>query len=266
MSVLPPVAKGTTRVTGLVGYVCAVAMPLKNSPMTPANSRTPVLIFIPSSQVRIHHIGTAATLGLEPATASRGRIMMSCRLLVTSCAIGCFATLFACAASAKAIRPRQSALVVASSAASNPDTVPASSRMAPVRRSVSRSSWTIAPEPAATSEPKWRRERPRILHGVPGSHQSHDQRHALQKLTYDLLNDFAPITLLALSLYVGAVHPSCLRSQWQELVAVAKSRPRDIFYASAGVGSGTFFVAEYFNSVGKVKMLHAHPITVEALP
>jgi len=52
------------------------------------------------------------------------------------------------------------------------------------------------------------------------------------------------------------VHPSVPAKSVKELIAFAKARPGDINYASAGTGSGTYFAAEYFNGMGKVKMAH----------
>ena len=88
-------------------------------------------------------------------------------------------------------------------------------------------------------------------------HTNHSINATLyQKLTYDLLNDFAPVSLLALSAFVAAVHPSLPARSLQELIGIARARPSDLAYASAGTGSGTFFAAEYFNALAKVKMLH----------
>ncbi|MCI3951726.1 MAG: LacI family transcriptional regulator, partial [Burkholderiales bacterium] len=42
----------------------------------------------------------------------------------------------------------------------------------------------------------------------------------------------------------------------RDLIKLAKSRPDDLAYASAGTGSGTFFCAEYFKGMAGVKMLH----------
>jgi tripartite-type tricarboxylate transporter receptor subunit TctC len=55
---------------------------------------------------------------------------------------------------------------------------------------------------------------------------------------------------------VATVHPSLPVKSLRELVNLAKARPGDLTYASAGTGSGTYFTAEYFNGMAKVKMLH----------
>lgn len=77
-----------------------------------------------------------------------------------------------------------------------------------------------------------------------------------QKLSYDVLKDFSPVTLLALAPYVASIHPSVPARSLRDLLKIAKARPRDLTYSSAGVGSGSFFAAEYLKALAKVDMLH----------
>jgi tripartite-type tricarboxylate transporter receptor subunit TctC len=89
------------------------------------------------------------------------------------------------------------------------------------------------------------------------AHTNHSINATLyRKLNYDILNDFSPVTLVALSPFVAVVHPSLPARSVRDLLSMAQARPGDINYASAGAGSGTFFAAEYFNGMGKVKMAH----------
>jgi tripartite-type tricarboxylate transporter receptor subunit TctC len=89
------------------------------------------------------------------------------------------------------------------------------------------------------------------------AHTNHSINATLyQKLSYDLVNDFAPVTLLALSPFVATVHPSLPAKSLRDLISIAKARAGEVSYASAGTGSGTYFAAEYFNGMAKVKMLH----------
>jgi tripartite-type tricarboxylate transporter receptor subunit TctC len=89
------------------------------------------------------------------------------------------------------------------------------------------------------------------------AHTNHSVNATLyKKLSYDVLRDFSPVTLLALSAYVASVHPSLPAKSVRDLVNIAKARPNDLTYASAGTGSGTFFAAEYFKGMAKVNMLH----------
>jgi tripartite-type tricarboxylate transporter receptor subunit TctC len=88
-------------------------------------------------------------------------------------------------------------------------------------------------------------------------HTNHPINTALYpKLGYDIFTDFAPITQLATSAFVLVVHPSLPARSVRELVALAKARPGEISFSSAGTGSGTHLAAEHFNGMVKVKMLH----------
>ena len=89
------------------------------------------------------------------------------------------------------------------------------------------------------------------------AHTNHSINATLyRKLSYDIVKDFLPVSLLALSPFVAAVHPSVPVKSLRELINLAKARPGDLTYASAGAGSGTFFAAEYFNGMANAKMLH----------
>lgn len=54
------------------------------------------------------------------------------------------------------------------------------------------------------------------------------------KLGYDLVRDFAPVTLLASGSFTLAAHPSLPATSVRELIAVAKKRPGEINVATAG--------------------------------
>lgn len=89
------------------------------------------------------------------------------------------------------------------------------------------------------------------------AHTNHSINTALyRKLSYDIVRDFAHVTLVATSAFVAVVHPSVPATSLRDLVNIAKSRPGTLNYASAGTGSGTFFAAEYFNGMANVKMVH----------
>jgi tripartite-type tricarboxylate transporter receptor subunit TctC len=77
-----------------------------------------------------------------------------------------------------------------------------------------------------------------------------------KKLPYDPVRDFEPITLLATGPYILVVHPSLPVHSVKELIALARSRPGQLTYASSGNGSGGHLANELLNSMAKVKMLH----------
>jgi len=73
---------------------------------------------------------------------------------------------------------------------------------------------------------------------------------------YDPLTDFAGISLTCFVPQVLVVNPSLPVYSVKDLVALAKSRPGDVSYASAGIGGTGHMAAELFNSYAKIKMLH----------
>jgi tripartite-type tricarboxylate transporter receptor subunit TctC len=77
-----------------------------------------------------------------------------------------------------------------------------------------------------------------------------------EKLPYDAIADFSPVTLLATSPTVLIVHPSVPARTVEELVALARAAGGQLNYGSGGKGSSTHLVAELFQSAAKVKMNH----------
>jgi len=80
--------------------------------------------------------------------------------------------------------------------------------------------------------------------------------HLYKKLPYDPLADFAGITPLGRQVGILAVHPSLPVNNVKEFLALAKKRPGEIVYGSAGNGSFTHLMMVLFESMAKVKMLH----------
>ncbi len=76
------------------------------------------------------------------------------------------------------------------------------------------------------------------------------------KMPYDTLNDFSPISLVATQPYLLVVHPSLPTKSIKELVALAKAKPGQIAYASAGAGSGIHLATVLFTLSTKTSMLH----------
>jgi tripartite-type tricarboxylate transporter receptor subunit TctC len=87
------------------------------------------------------------------------------------------------------------------------------------------------------------------------------------KLPYDPLKDFVPITFLGATPIVLIVHPSFPARSVKELIALAKAKPGDINYGSAGNGTSNHLAAELFNQLAGIKLTHvpykgAGPATV----
>jgi len=78
----------------------------------------------------------------------------------------------------------------------------------------------------------------------------------MPKLPYDNLRDFTPVALLTASHTVLVVHPSVPVKTVNELVALARSRPGQLNYASGGNGNTTHLLGELLNSAAKIKIVH----------
>ena len=76
------------------------------------------------------------------------------------------------------------------------------------------------------------------------------------KLPFDMPKDFAPISFIAYTAYVLVVHPSVPARTVKELIALAKSRPGRLTYASSGTGGLSHLSGELLSSMAAVKMIH----------
>ena len=77
-----------------------------------------------------------------------------------------------------------------------------------------------------------------------------------KKLNYDILKDLAPVMQIAAAPNVLVVHPSIPARNVKQLIALAKSRPGAIDYASSGNGSAQHLFAALFASMAGIKMNH----------
>ncbi len=76
------------------------------------------------------------------------------------------------------------------------------------------------------------------------------------KLAYDLIKDFAPVTLLASTPNILIVHPSVTAKSVKDLIALAKAKPGQINYASSGSGSSSHLAGELFKNMAGVDLVH----------
>lgn len=86
------------------------------------------------------------------------------------------------------------------------------------------------------------------------SHLTND--FSYKKLPYDTFKDFEPIALLAAQPYVLVVHPSLPVKSVKEFIALAKSRPDQITYASNGEGGNPRVLMALFASMAKIQLIH----------
>jgi tripartite-type tricarboxylate transporter receptor subunit TctC len=75
-------------------------------------------------------------------------------------------------------------------------------------------------------------------------------------LPYHPVDDFTFVTLVASVPYWIVVHPSVPVKTIRELLALAKRRPGELYFASAGTGSGTHLAFELFQSMAGIKLTH----------
>ena len=76
------------------------------------------------------------------------------------------------------------------------------------------------------------------------------------KLAYDASKDFSGITLTATGLALVIVSPELNVNNMKEFIALAKSKPGQLNYSSAGVGSGSQFAAELLKSQAGIDLAH----------
>jgi tripartite-type tricarboxylate transporter receptor subunit TctC len=79
---------------------------------------------------------------------------------------------------------------------------------------------------------------------------------ALYKLSYDPHKAFDAVTMFVTSPNVLAVYPGLPAKDVKEFIALAKSKPGDIQYASGGVGGSLHTGMELFKMTAKVDLLH----------
>ena len=86
---------------------------------------------------------------------------------------------------------------------------------------------------------------------------SHTINPSLYKnLRFDTQKDFSGAAIVAIGPLVLAVNPSVPAKNVRELIELAKARPGEISYASAGTGSSTHLAGELFKNLAGVNMMH----------
>jgi tripartite-type tricarboxylate transporter receptor subunit TctC len=78
----------------------------------------------------------------------------------------------------------------------------------------------------------------------------------LQKIPYDPLKDFAPISLICATPFALVTHPSFPAANAAEFVALVKANPGKYTFASSGTGATAHLFAELFNSMAGLQARH----------
>ncbi len=76
------------------------------------------------------------------------------------------------------------------------------------------------------------------------------------KLPYDTLKDFSYVSLMSVAPLIMIAHPSLPANNVKELVALAKTKPGQLNFASSGVGAAAHLTMEMFKSRTGVEMQH----------
>ena len=85
---------------------------------------------------------------------------------------------------------------------------------------------------------------------------AHAVNPALHKLAYDPIKSFEPVSILATGPNVLVVNPELPVKSVKELVALAKQKPGELNYASAGIGSFQHLGGELFKLQANVNIVH----------
>jgi len=80
----------------------------------------------------------------------------------------------------------------------------------------------------------------------------------LQKVIFDPLRDFAPVTQTVTTPNVAIVHPGVAAKSIRELIAVAKTKPGELNYGTSGVGTANHLAAELFNLMAGVNIVRVN--------
>lgn len=76
-----------------------------------------------------------------------------------------------------------------------------------------------------------------------------------EKAPYDVVDDFAPLTLIGTAPSVLTVHPSIPVKSVKDLIALAKRRPGELNFSTSGIGSANHLPAELFKHMTGVNLV-----------
>jgi len=80
-------------------------------------------------------------------------------------------------------------------------------------------------------------------------------RYIVANLGYDVLRDFSPVSLISTSPYVMLVHPSVPTHDVKAFVALARTRPGRVSFATTGMGTGPYWAGTLFSIMGKIQAI-----------
>ena len=81
---------------------------------------------------------------------------------------------------------------------------------------------------------------------------------AYAKVPYDPVADFAPVSLIASVASVLVAHPALPVNSMKDLIALARAKPGEITYGTAGAGTNPHIAGELLNNLAKIKLAPVH--------
>jgi tripartite-type tricarboxylate transporter receptor subunit TctC len=93
-----------------------------------------------------------------------------------------------------------------------------------------------------------------LVMGTVGTHAINPT--LFTKMPYDAIRDFAPVAFVVEAEGLLVVHPSVPAKTVKELIALARARPGELTYGSAGAGTTGHLAGEIFKTMAKVDILH----------
>ncbi|MEI6161628.1 MAG: tripartite tricarboxylate transporter substrate-binding protein [Roseococcus sp.] len=93
-----------------------------------------------------------------------------------------------------------------------------------------------------------------LLYGTPGPLITNP--FLMANMPYDAQRDFAPVSLLTRGAYLLAVHKDVPVRTMSDLLALARARPGELTYASAGIGAGSHLSGELLCMETGIRMTH----------
>src|SRR5690349_5230309 len=89
-----------------------------------------------------------------------------------------------------------------------------------------------------------------------GTGQNTVNPSTMKKVPHDIVEDFAPVSLVFHASYMLTVHPDVPAKSVKELIALARAEPDRLNFGSGGTGSAAHLSAELFKMMTGVRMVH----------
>ncbi|MDB5812183.1 MAG: hypothetical protein JWN94_4305 [Betaproteobacteria bacterium] len=89
-----------------------------------------------------------------------------------------------------------------------------------------------------------------------GTGQNTVNASIMKKVPHDIVEDFAPVSLVYQSSFILVVHPNVPAKSVREFIAIAKAQPDKLNFGSGGIGSAAHLSGELFMMMTDTRMIH----------